>query len=76
MYSVQLGQLYVSMRFRQFCDFVSLVISPPFGVIAEASWERQVRNNFLALHSYFEQRDGAMNNDMDLAVPESFVVLP
>lgn len=45
-----------------------LLFSSPFGVIAEARWGGQVRNNLLARHSYFQHRDGAMNSDMDLAL--------
>ncbi len=45
-------------------------------MIAEARWAEQVRNNLLALHSYFQHRDGAMNSDMDLAVLQKIVVLP
>ncbi len=45
-----------------------LLFSPPFGVIAEARWGGRVRNNLLALHSYFQHRDGAINSRMDLAL--------
>lgn len=45
-----------------------LWFSPTLGLIARARWRGQVRNNLLALHSYFQHWDRAMNSDMDLAL--------
>lgn len=54
--------------YRVEADLLSPQFSPPFRVIAEARGGGWVRNNLLALHSYFQHRDGAMNSDMDVAL--------
>lgn len=64
------------MGLRQICFCVSCDLVHLFGVIADTRWRRGVRNNSLALHSYFQHRDGAPNSDMDLTLLQRLWFLP